>query len=152
MMKTRILSLAILVTLFLVGCEEEVVKPTATGEKEAVVNSKGVIVLKGRDPNSPLILSKRRDFREGFKTKSGKKPFYSYLGRSLKIEELPLTDYRNFGWKVLDMDRFVKDYPKCYFEDRIGTSNNYAFGYTNFSRYVEKSKISKKCLAVFLLI
>ncbi len=144
-MKTKFLVLVIWISLFTVSCDvEETVKPTVSEKELTVPKSTGFVVLKERDQNSPLILSKRRDLNRGIKTMSTNEPFYKYLGRSLKMEELPLTDYRNFGWKVIDMDRFVKDYPNCYFMDNIGTSDNYSFGYASFDRYVQKSSVTKK--------
>ncbi|PCH68368.1 MAG: hypothetical protein COC06_09720 [Bacteroidales bacterium] len=64
---------------------------------------------------------------------------------------LPLTDYKNMGWPVLNLEKYLKDYPNSYDNLRIGYSQNYSFAYTNFYKYVEKSEVTKKVKGGFSL-
>lgn len=134
-------------TCFLVSCNEDL-KQTSK-EKKLTLN--GAIVLKERAPSSPLILSKRRKLKPPLKTKSEAESFSNFLGRSLKTEELPLTDYRNFGWEVIEIDDFIRDTPNSYHNDPIHTSDSKAFTYSTFSRYVQKSTINRKVKSGFSL-
>jgi len=109
------------------------------------------IVLKERDPNSPLILSKMVIDEPEIKIKSGDKPFKKYLGRSFKMNTLPLTDYKNFGRRVIEVGDYLKSNPNGSDNDRIGYTNTYSFAYTNFSKYVEKSEVQKKVKGGFKL-
>ena len=109
------------------------------------------IILKERDPDSPLILSKRRVKNLKSRVKSGNEPFKNYLGKSFKTDAMPLTDYENFGWSVIDIENYLKDYPNSYYNVQIGTTESNSFAYTSFDRYVEKSKVTKKVKGGFSL-
>lgn len=55
------------------------------------------------------------------------------------------------GWPVLNLEKYLKDYPNSYDNLRIGYSQNYSFAYTNFYKYVEKSEVTKKVKGGFSL-
>lgn len=120
------------------SCEKEAQEQLGEEQQSQVQNT--AIVLKERDLNSPLILSKRRTENLNGKLKSGNEPFKSYLGKSFKTDVLPLTDYENFGWFVID----IENYPNCYYNVQIGTTESNSFAYTSFNKYVEKSEVTKK--------
>ncbi|MBL4560735.1 MAG: hypothetical protein JKX79_07080, partial [Labilibaculum sp.] len=143
------LLLVTLCVLALISCEKES-QEQFSEEQQSEIFKTGK-VLKERDPNSPLILSKKSTKNLSSKLKSGNEPFKNYLGRSLKTDVLPLTDYKNMGWPVLNLEKYLKDYPNSYDNPRIGYSQNYSFAYTNFYKYVEKSEVTKKVKGGFSL-
>ena len=109
------------------------------------------IILKERDPNSPLILSKKVAEEPERKLKSGNEPFQKYLGRSFKMNTLPLTDYKNFGPRIIDLEKYLINNPDGTDTDRIGYTDNYSFAYSRFSKYLEKSTVKKKVKGGFKL-
>jgi hypothetical protein len=141
--------LAVLLAVGFYACNENDDLVEKTGMQEQIKSK--AIVLKERDPNSPLILSKKVIDEPERKLKSGNEPFKKYLGRSFKMNTLPLTDYRNFGPRVIEVETYLKDNPNGSDTDRIGYTDNYSFAYTNFSKYVEKSEVQKKVKGGFKL-
>ena len=136
------LFLVTLCVLALISCEKES-QEQFSKEQQNAISTTGKI-LKERDPNSPLILSKKRTKNLNSKLKSENEPFKECLGISFNPLVLPLTNYKNMAWSVIDIEKYLKDYPGGYYNVKIVSSESNYFAYTSFNRYVEKSKVSKK--------
>lgn len=134
-------TLLMLLILISSSCNEEAIE-SQTEKQEKQTSS---VILKERDPNSPLVLSQKRSLQREVTLKSAAdEPFKNILGKSLKATMIPLTNYNNFGWSVLDMDNYLEDYPNCYYNLPIGTTVSKSFAYTNFNEYVKNMKITVK--------
>ncbi|MCG8309183.1 MAG: MACPF domain-containing protein [Cytophagales bacterium] len=141
MKKTGIIFTALLM-LFITSCVKDFQEGIKENPNSQIQNEK--IVLKERDPNSPLVLSQRTTKNKTSSRISENASFKSFLGNSIKLDELPLTDYKNFGWSVIDIDNYLEDYPNSYNNPGIGTTSNNSFAYTSFEKYVEKSGVTEK--------
>ncbi|MHA7111625.1 MAC/perforin domain-containing protein [Sunxiuqinia elliptica] len=141
--------MAVLLTAGFYACDNSIDLSEKTDMQDQ--SKSKAIVLKERDPNSPLILSKKVADEPERKLKSGSRPFEKYLGRSFKMSTLPLADYKNFGGRVIEVEDYLKSNPNGSSTDRIGYTNTYSFAYTNFRKYVEKSEVQKKVKGGFKL-
>ena len=117
-------------------------------EKESLIvdlSKNGTRVLVERDPSCPLILSQKSNDKN---TKSASSraalQLKDYLGYSYKQKTLPVGNAENIIYPVLDLDKIKKDYPSYVTEKGIGIASATSFSYSDFSRYTENSKTSKK--------
>ena len=115
-------------------------------------NETSTIVLKERDANTPLVLSNKKKRTKNSKLKIGSTlTFDKYLGRSYKAESLPIGSIEDMGYPVVDIEKLIKDHPNYSSTMRIGIGEASSFSYSNFSRYLEKSKVTKKVKGGFSL-
>lgn len=109
MMKRKLLSArliaATLILFSLWGCQKEISEPIVSNDATAF-DEEGLILLKDRDPNIPLVLSMRmeNDSRDESVYDSS---FEELLGRSISPVDSPLESGRNLGSSVLDVRAMI---------------------------------------------
>lgn len=135
-MKTKLLFLA-LVAIALGACTDE-------NEDFPSDSNEDVVVLKERDPNSPLILFQRQCTSAEPTTRTTRLTFSDYLGRSFRATAYPYADAENLGHAVIDIKKLEADYNDYCTVNRIGHSVINSFSFASFDRYTEKSQVSKK--------
>ena len=135
-MKTKLLFLA-LVAIALGACTNE-------NENFPSDSNEDVVVLKERDPNSPLILFQRQCTSAEPTTRATRLTFSDYLGRSFRATAYPYADAENLGHAVIDIKKLEADYNDYCTVNRIGHSVINSFSFASFDRYMEKSQVSKK--------
>lgn len=135
-MKTKLLFLA-LVAIALGACTNE-------NENFPSDSNEDVVVLKERDPNSPLILFQRQCTSAEPTTRATRLTFSDYLGRSFRATAYPYADAENLGHAVIDIKKLEADYNDYCTVNRIGHSVINSFSFASFDRYTEKSQVSKK--------
>lgn len=102
-----------------------------------------VRTLQERDPNTPIVLSLKKTKTRVIQPRTVLKP-EEYLGRSYKPLVIPVGSGENLFYPVLDLDKIKKDYPNYILPKRMGTSEIKSFAYSNFEKYVERSKTTQK--------
>lgn len=135
-MKVKLLFLA-LFAIALGACTEE-------DENFSSDSNEDVVVLKERDPNSPLILFQRQYTPSEPTTRATRLTFSDYLGRSFRATAYPYADAENLGHAVIDIKKLEADYNDYCTVNRIGHSVINSFSFASFDRYMEKSQVSKK--------
>ncbi len=135
-MKTKLLFLA-LVAIALGACTNE-------NENFPSDSNEDVVVLKERDPNSPLILFQRQCTSAEPTTRATRLTFSDYLGRSFRATAYPYAVAENLDHAVIDIKKLEADYNDYCTVNRIGHSVINSFSFASFDRYMEKSQVSKK--------
>lgn len=131
----------ILMLVGITSCtNEEIEKDVQT----AGISEGGTRVLVERDPRYPLILSQKKSDEETKATTRAVLQLKDYLGYSYKQKTLPVGNAENVFYPVLDLDKIKRDYPSYVSEKGIGIASATSFSYSNFERYTENSKTSKK--------
>lgn len=102
------------------------------------------LVLKERDPNSPLVLSKINFTRSRANTRSYAVAYNNYYGMSFKDNIYPLANSENLGYPVIDLVKFKKDHFDYFKSIGIGRGYAESFSYANFERYMSNSSVTKK--------
>lgn len=113
------------------------------------------ILLQDRDPNSPLILTNKKNEKNG-KTSVNSIPdeildLRYYLGRSYLLNTNLDGNAESVRFKVIDIERFLNENPGYYLPVDIGTGKANSFSYTSFDRYENKSNYTKKISGGFNL-
>ncbi|MFD2824847.1 MAC/perforin domain-containing protein [Leeuwenhoekiella polynyae] len=141
-MNNKIKILCLLIVVFLVSCSDE---DSLNDVQENNIESDGVIVLKERDLNSPLVLSKLENndsslIERSNSTTKGLISFDDYLGRSYKLQSIDYSNNLDLGFPVVDMNKLSSDYSDFILSYGLNLTNIDAFAYSNFDRYTSNSK------------
>lgn len=67
-----------------------------------------------------------------------------YLGYSVRMNEFPIEDTRNIGYRVINTDALFKKYKRYFSSLQSKSSESSYFAYSSFDDYEEKSTITKK--------
>ena len=102
------------------------------------------VILQERDPNSPLILNRKKTSSTKAKQISSRTPlgFTDHLGRSYHQNSLPNGNNDGFMLKIIDMEKLKSEKPSSILIRPIGQFNAHSFSYSSFDRYEEKSSYS----------
>lgn len=136
------------------GCRSE---DNAFNKKDKQDINLGTIILQERDPNSPLTLSNK-------KLKSSIQPIaitraipnqplelQYYLGRSYKIQDIPVADPTNVSFPVIDIEKLYVINPNLFQITDVIKNDSKSFAYNSFDRYENKSSVTNKVNSGFKL-
>lgn len=102
------------------------------------------VVIRERDTNSPLILSKKSKTKRLTKAPRYVVSFDKCLGMSFGCNVYPLGSMEDLGYPVIDLEKMSNDYPSYFTSKRIGQSLAESFAYANYDRYTSNSSVTNK--------
>lgn len=101
-------------------------------------------VLKERDSQYPLELSRNKSLKSQRETARGVLQHSDYLGFSYKLNHFPLGTTLNLGNPIIDINKIKENEPFYIVEKDAGIQYAKAFSYASFDRYSHKSKDTQK--------
>ena len=122
--------------------------------------SNDTILLRKRKSNKPIILSNKKLSKSNDKVPKsdivtfdvpGTLDIRYFLGRSYDITTTDIGNPDGVRFAVVDIERFLDDYPGYYNSIALRTLEAKSFSFSSFSRYDKKSKGSDKISGGFSL-
>ena len=141
-------------SMVFIGCRSE---DNAFNNKSNQSINMGTIVLQERDPNSPLILSNKKNRISTQSIASIRSipnqplELQYYLGRSYKIQDIPVADPTNVSFPVIDIEKLYILNPNLFQITDVIKSDSKSFAYNSFDRYENKSSVTNKVNSGFKL-
>ncbi|WP_407485184.1 MAC/perforin domain-containing protein [Elizabethkingia miricola] len=145
----------IVCSLIFIGCRSEDNAFSSNKEKQNI--DLGTIILQERDSNSLLTLS-NKGMKSSAQAMAGTRAIPNqplelqyYLGRSYKIQDIPIADPTNVSFPIIDIEKLYALNPNLFQITDIGKSDPKSFAFTSFDRYESKSSITRKVSSGFKL-
>ncbi|GHV18536.1 hypothetical protein FACS1894169_15280 [Bacteroidia bacterium] len=141
----------IALSLNFIGCADE----ENALEGNSVENGYEKIILQERSVDYPV--SDYAAFKlEKVQTKATKSStdetnFKDFIGHSFRLDEYPYEDGRNIGFPVIDMKKYLSDFPNAVTTPPVKNSNTFFESYAGYERYEEKINKTKTVSSGFKL-
>ncbi|MCL1673075.1 MAC/perforin domain-containing protein [Elizabethkingia ursingii] len=152
-MKKRI-TYFIIFSIVFTGCRSE---DNAFNKKDKQNINLGAIILQERDPNFPLTLS-NKEIKSSIQSIASTKAIPNqplelqyYLGRSYKIQDIPVADPTNVSFPVIDIEKLYVLNPNLFQITDVIKNDSKSFAYNSFDRYENKSSVTNKVNSGFKL-
>lgn len=100
------------------------------------------IILQERNVNYPMSNYQQHKLQESETRALNTTNFDNFIGRSFRLNEYPYEDGMNVGYPIIDMDKYLSDYPYAVNNPPVKRSQTDLYAFSNYNRY--EQKVNKK--------
>lgn len=104
---------------------------------------KEVIIVQERSKNKPLTNYAKLKSEQAMTRAVGQLALDDFIGRSYKLEHYPFESTQNIGFPVIDIEKYLADYPDYYQSVPMKESNSWSESFNGIERYETKMQKTK---------